>query len=385
MTELCFIIKHNSVVESEGFREFLNQLDPKFSIPDVYTIKYGALTSLMIEINNKLQKELDRISYCNISLDLWSDAIVRAYNAVICQGINDDWELQVLPIAFQHIPGSHTNDKIKKQYDEILCNFNLQENIYKIITDQASNMKSAFGNITEKIFPIPQIYNKEIDDITRTLLEDLNEREKCADRNVLLDQCEEIDSTCSNRSSPDSNCSQLSTPTSSNVGSKISDFFPGKFNREKAVQFALELDDLSEKTFDEKSQELDDTLLDVDDGEEDAMDSLVTTTIMTSELAYIPCLAHNLQLVLKDSFIKCNDDLDSILNKCTKFVTKCRNSTHIAEELRSFGKTLQKSVVTRWNSYLFVIRSINKLTKTEMNKLFGVIDERDKKIKKFKY
>ena len=70
----------------------------------------------MIEINNKLQKELDRISYCNVSLDLWSDAIVRAYNAVICQGINDDWELQVLPIPFPHIPGSHTNDKIKKQY-----------------------------------------------------------------------------------------------------------------------------------------------------------------------------------------------------------------------------------------------------------------------------
>ena len=44
-------------------------------------------------------------------------------------------------------------------------------------------------------------------------MEDLNEREKCADRNVLLDQCEEIDTTCSNSSSLDANCSQLSTVT----------------------------------------------------------------------------------------------------------------------------------------------------------------------------
>ena len=61
--------------------------------------------------------------------------------------------------------------------------------------------------------------------------------------------------------------------------------------------------------------------------------------------------------------------------------TKCRNSSHIAEELRSFNKTVQKSVITRWNSYLFVIRSINKLTKTGINKLQNVISDRDKRKK----
>ncbi len=67
-------------------------------------------------------------------------------------------------------------------------------------------------------------------------------------------------------------------------------------------------------------------------------------------------------------------------------MTKCRNSSHIAEELRSFNKTVQKSVITRWNSYLFVIRSINKLTKTGIYKLQNVISDRDKRKKnKFDY
>ncbi len=102
---------------------------------------------------------------------------------------------------------------------------------------------------------------------------------------------------------------------------------------------------------------------------------------MNSELAYLPCAAHNLKLVLKDSFSECKHLLDKLLNKCTSFVTKCRNSSHIAEELRSFNKTVQKSVITRWNSYLFVIRSINKLTKTGINKLQNVISDRDKRKK----
>jgi hypothetical protein len=79
-----------SIVESDGFREFLMHLNPKFSIPDVYTIKYGTLTSPMIQINSCIQTELDQMTYCNISLDLWSDAIVRAFNAEVCQGINNE-------------------------------------------------------------------------------------------------------------------------------------------------------------------------------------------------------------------------------------------------------------------------------------------------------
>ncbi len=144
------------IVESDGLREFLMHLDPKFSILDVYKIKYGTLTNLMIQINSCIETDLDQMAYCNISLDLWSDAIVGAFNAVVCQGIDNEWEMKVIPIPFQHIPGSHTHEKIKKQYDQIK-NFNLNKKVYKIITDQVSNMKSAYSNIIETVFPPKEI------------------------------------------------------------------------------------------------------------------------------------------------------------------------------------------------------------------------------------
>jgi hypothetical protein len=61
----------------------------------------------MIQINSCIQTELDQLTYCNISLDLWSDAIVRAFNAEVCQGINNELEMKGIPIVLKHIPGSH--------------------------------------------------------------------------------------------------------------------------------------------------------------------------------------------------------------------------------------------------------------------------------------
>ena len=69
----------------------------------------------------------------------------------------------------QHILGSHTHDRIKKQYNEILNNFKLQDKVYKKVTDQASNMKAVFANIIENLFqPKPMKSNQQkVDEIAK--------------------------------------------------------------------------------------------------------------------------------------------------------------------------------------------------------------------------
>ena len=87
------------------------------------------------------------------------------------------------------------------------------------------------------------------------------------------------------------------------------------------------------------------------------------------ELAYIPCLAHNVQLVIKDG-LKLNNDYERLINHVSKdIVSKSKCSLVIAEELRKFNKKLNKKNVTRWNSVLFMIRSVLKLTPEEMKKI----------------
>ena len=88
---------------------------------------------------------------------------------------------------------------------------------------------------------------------------------------------------------------------------------------------------------------------------------------MYKELAYLPCAAHNIQLVLKDG-LTFDEDYSKLITKVSKdIVSKSKFSTLIAEELRKLDKKLCKRVITRWNSVLFMVRSVLKVTVEEFN------------------
>jgi hypothetical protein len=74
----------------------------------------------------------------------------------------------------------------------------------------------------------------------------------------------------------------------------------------------------------------------------------------------MPCLAHNIQLVIKDG-MKLDDESNKLLDHVSKkIVNKSKSSSIIAAELRKFDKKLNKKNITRWNSILFMVRSVLK-------------------------
>lgn len=82
------------------------------------------------------------------------------------------------------------------------------------------------------------------------------------------------------------------------------------------------------------------------------------------DFAYIPCAAHNIKLVVKDG-LKLDVDYTALIKRISWIVSKARNTCTIAEELRNLNKFVNKCVVTRWNSILFMIRSVLKITADE--------------------
>ena len=65
--------------------------------------------------------------------------------------------------------------------------------------------------------------------------------------------------------------------------------------------------------------------------------------------------------------------LAKLFKKISHFISKCRVSTIIKNELIEMKKTLQKNVVTRWNSIFFMVKSYNKLSLRECNTLISKI------------
>ena len=80
----------------------------------------------------------------------------------------------------------------------------------------------------------------------------------------------------------------------------------------------------------------------------------------------MPCLAHNIQLVIKDGLNLSEDYNELIKHVSSDIVSKSKSSSFIAAELRKFNKKLKKKNITRWNSILFMVRSVLKLSPEQM-------------------
>ena len=134
----------------------------------------------------------------------------------------------------------------------------------------------------------------------------------------------------------------------------------------------MELDDLTEELSADED-EADNSLDDANDLEEEEYGKTAAELIndyidMRQFKAYLPCCAHNIQLVLKDGF-KLDKTYEDLLKKVSMIVSKSKQSSIIAELLRDLDKFLHKNILTRWNSILFLIRSILKLSPTEFTQI----------------
>ena len=138
-----------SIIETQAFKDFMQVFDPSFNVPTRNTVKTSILDNMYANVYSKIQKQLDTMTHVNVSVDGWSDAVMRCYNGYIAQGIDANWNLISIPIAFQYVTGPHTGKAIKSQFEEIASKFNIRTKVFKIVADQAANVKNAFKDTLE--------------------------------------------------------------------------------------------------------------------------------------------------------------------------------------------------------------------------------------------
>ena len=73
-----------SLVEDKAFIEFVNYLDPSFSMPTRKTIKSSGIPQLKDDVLKQLKNKLNNIKYPNASVDGWSDASARKFDNYFC-------------------------------------------------------------------------------------------------------------------------------------------------------------------------------------------------------------------------------------------------------------------------------------------------------------
>lgn len=107
------------------------------------------------------------------------------------------------------------------------------------MTDQASNMKKAFCNVQESLF-VKKPFQLDVFDLTLILIDEVNEKDKLElqknkNKSLFEPQSENINENIT------------SSKNSSNDHPKVTDLF-SRFTREKALEVAYDLDEISDNT-----------------------------------------------------------------------------------------------------------------------------------------
>ncbi|KAK2192686.1 hypothetical protein NP493_25g04019 [Ridgeia piscesae] len=131
-----------SIVEDEGFRKLISDIDPRIVCPSRYHLSTKLIPETSANIHRKLQLLLETTSDISVTVDLWSNRQMRSFIGITAHFISD-WELRSAVLACRRITGRHTADNISAQY-EIVNEFNIADKVTHVVSDNASNMVKAF-------------------------------------------------------------------------------------------------------------------------------------------------------------------------------------------------------------------------------------------------
>ena len=132
-----------SIVEDDGFKEFLKVIDPKYAPPSRRTIMRDHLPKLYESKSRELRKELDKIKFCSITTDCWTSRATEGYITVTCHYIREDWEFRSVVLSTSHLKSSHTSENLGKAMKDITDYWGITQKVHCGISDSANNMKRA--------------------------------------------------------------------------------------------------------------------------------------------------------------------------------------------------------------------------------------------------
>ena len=131
-------------VERQGFRELVALLEPRYTMVSRQCLQNTLLPSYYSKVEEAIQQALERIGTCSITLDIWSSRRMHSYLGVTCHFVSEMWEVKSLLIACSQIHGRHTSENIVSEFEEIVTRHKISDKLYKVVTDNASNVKKAF-------------------------------------------------------------------------------------------------------------------------------------------------------------------------------------------------------------------------------------------------
>ena len=142
-----FVIKDGRpthLIECEGFKEFVKEICPEYEVPSGYTIT-KRMEKMYEDEKEKLKTELKEQEFVAVTSDGGSSSNSASYQDTNVHYITENFELKSKILSVKENKETHTADNYRKNTDEVLEEFNIEEKVVKTVTDNENKMKAAFN------------------------------------------------------------------------------------------------------------------------------------------------------------------------------------------------------------------------------------------------
>lgn len=170
------------LVETAGFRRFMDLICPKWQSVNRYAVQKG-IKELKEKVTTKIKTMLNKAEYISLTVDLWSDRRLRTFLGVTAHFIDSNFKLISIVLSLKEFLSSHTGEAIYNQVKSIIHDYNIENKIFKILTDNCANIKCAIRLVSNN-----ESKNNDSDIDSEESESDLDEEPLSEDNQIIINK-----------------------------------------------------------------------------------------------------------------------------------------------------------------------------------------------------
>ena len=141
-----------SIVNGEGFQNFLKEMDPSYQVPSHTTIR-NYIRKSYLSAKESMIEHLSKQKGIAITTDLWTSVATEGYITVTTHYVNEAWQLQSQVIGTRVVDKRHTGQNIAEEINQLTTKFQISNLLIAAVHDNASNMDVAMRELAIDHFP----------------------------------------------------------------------------------------------------------------------------------------------------------------------------------------------------------------------------------------
>ena len=137
------------VVESQAFKAFVHELDPRYVLPSRHTLSGKLVPDLHSEVRQTIVSEVQKSTTQAITTDMWTSVNNESYMGVTAHWLDEAFHSHNACLAVKPVLGSHTADFITAELNTVIDDWQLRRSSLHIVTDNAANVRKAVSQVQD--------------------------------------------------------------------------------------------------------------------------------------------------------------------------------------------------------------------------------------------